>query len=212
MSVKVPCRFEDLLTVLSTGLSLKELLEMKKTVLPVPLAEAHHIQVLPAVPTAEPAANSDNGQQIRKTLSLLNIQALQYNVVNRLPLNIRPVTCILQILFFWKGIVMPYHKKRFLSYTIVILCFLTAYTCRLIHTNNSLIQALVDQSRTSIYLGMYCAWVIYLNKHVVYKRMRQCLTVIGCLMVFWFFLRTVNTIFFRILLAHTFVGICIIFQ
>lgn len=87
---------------------------------------------------------------------------------------------------------MPYHKKRFLSYTIVILCFLTAYTCRLIHTNNSLIQALVDQSRTSIYLGMYCAWGIYLNKHVVYKRMRQCLTVIGCLMVFWFFLRTVK--------------------
>ena len=87
---------------------------------------------------------------------------------------------------------MPYHKKRFLSYTIVILCFLTAYTCRLIHTNNSLIQALVDQSRTSIYLGMYCAWVIYLNKYVVYKRMRQCLTVIGCLMVFWFFLRTVK--------------------
>ena len=61
MSGKVPCRFDDLLTVLSTGLSLKELLEMKKTVLPVPLAEAHHIQVLPAVPTAEPAANSDNG-------------------------------------------------------------------------------------------------------------------------------------------------------
>ena len=58
---KGPCRFEDQLTVLSTGLSLKELLEMKKTVLPVPLAEAHHIQVLPAVPTAEPAANSDNG-------------------------------------------------------------------------------------------------------------------------------------------------------
>ena len=87
---------------------------------------------------------------------------------------------------------MPYHKKRFLSYTIVILCFLTAYTCRLIHTNNSLIQVLVDQSRTSIYLGMYCAWVIYLKKHVVYKRMRQCLTVIGCLMVFWFFLRTVK--------------------
>ena len=87
---------------------------------------------------------------------------------------------------------MPYHKKRVLSYTIVILCFLTAYTCRLIHTNNSFIQALVDQSRTSIYLGMYCAWVIYLNKHVVQKKVRQCLTVIGCLMVFWFFLRTVK--------------------
>ena len=59
MNVKVPCRFEDLLTVLSTGSSLKELSEMKKTARPVPLAEAHHIQVLPAVPTAEPVANSE---------------------------------------------------------------------------------------------------------------------------------------------------------
>ena len=50
---------KDLLTVLSTGSSLKELSEMKKTALPVPLAEAHHIQVLPAVPTAEPVANSE---------------------------------------------------------------------------------------------------------------------------------------------------------
>ena len=124
----------------------------------------------------------------RKTLSLLNIQALWYNVVNEFTAQYPTGNLHTLDTFFSKeGIVMPYHKKRVLSYTIVILCFLTAYTCRLIHTNNSFIQALVDQSRTSIYLGMYCAWVIYLNKHVVYKRMRQCLTVIGCLMVFWFF-------------------------
>ena len=74
MNVKVLCRFEDQLTVLSTESSLKELSEMKKTALPVPLVEAHHIQVLPGVPTAEPVANSDITS--RKTLSLLNIQAL----------------------------------------------------------------------------------------------------------------------------------------
>ena len=94
--------------------------------------------------------------------------------------------------FVWKGIIMPYQKKRFLSYTTVFLCFLAAYICRLIDTDNDLLHALLDQSRTSIYLGLYCAWVTYLNKHIVYKKMRQCLTAIGCLMVFWFFLRTIK--------------------
>ena len=87
---------------------------------------------------------------------------------------------------------MPYKKKRFFSYTTIILCVLVAYTCRLIDTDNNLLRALADQCRTSIYLGIYCAWVIYLNKHIVHKRMRQCLTAIGCLMVFWFFLRTIK--------------------
>ena len=87
---------------------------------------------------------------------------------------------------------MPYKKKRFFSYTTIFLCVLVAYTCRLIDTDNNLLRALADQCRTSIYLGMYCAWVIYLNKHIVHKRMRQCLTAIGCLMVFWFFLRTIK--------------------
>ena len=87
---------------------------------------------------------------------------------------------------------MPYKKKRFFSYTTIFLCVLVAYTCRLIDTDNNLLQSLADQCRTSIYLGMYCAWAIYLNKHIVHKRMRQCLTAIGCLMVFWFFLRTIK--------------------
>ena len=87
---------------------------------------------------------------------------------------------------------MPYKKKRFFSYTTIILCVLVAYTCRLIDTDNNLLRALADQCRTSIYLGLYCAWVTYLNKHIVHKRMRQCLTTIGCLMVFWFFLRTIK--------------------
>ena len=87
---------------------------------------------------------------------------------------------------------MPYKKKRFFSYTTIILCVLVTYTCRLIDTDNNLLRALADQCRTSIYLGIYCAWVIYLNKHIVHKRMRQCLTTIGCLMVFWFFLRTIK--------------------
>ena len=35
-------------------------------------------------------------------------------------------------------------------------------------------------------------WVIYLRRHVVHKKTRRCLTAIGCLMVFWFFVRTVK--------------------
>ena len=87
---------------------------------------------------------------------------------------------------------MSYQKKRMLSCIIVLLFVLLAYVCRFIETGNELILTLADQCRTCIYLGIYCAWVIYLNKHVVQKKMRQYLTAIGCLMVCWFFLRTVK--------------------
>ncbi|MEF2850961.1 MAG: histidine kinase N-terminal 7TM domain-containing protein [Lachnospiraceae bacterium] len=79
-----------------------------------------------------------------------------------------------------------------LSCIVVLLFVLLAYICRFIETDNELIQTLADQCRTCTYLGIYCAWVIYLNKHVVQKKMRQYLTAIGCLMVCWFFLRTVK--------------------
>lgn len=87
---------------------------------------------------------------------------------------------------------MSYQKKRMLSCIVVLLFVLLAYICRFIETDNELIQTLADQCRTCAYLGIYCAWVIYLNKHVVQKKMRQYLTAIGCLMVCWFFLRTVK--------------------
>ena len=87
---------------------------------------------------------------------------------------------------------MSYQKKRMLSCIVVLLFVLLAYICRFIETDNELIQTLADQCRTCTYLGIYCAWVIYLNKHVVQKKMRQYLTAIGCLMVCWFFLRTVK--------------------
>lgn len=87
---------------------------------------------------------------------------------------------------------MSYQKKRMLSCIVVLLFVLLAYICRFIETDNELIQTLADQCRTCTYLGIYCAWVIYLNKHVVQKKMRQYLTAVGCLMVCWFFLRTVK--------------------
>ena len=87
---------------------------------------------------------------------------------------------------------MSYQKKRRLSCIIVLLFVLLAYICRFIKTDNELIQTLADQCRACTYRGIYCAWVIYLNKHVVQKKMRQYLTAIGCLMVCWFFLRTVK--------------------
>ena len=87
---------------------------------------------------------------------------------------------------------MSYQKKRTLSCIVVLLFVLLAYICRFIKTDSGLIQTLADQCRTCTYLGIYCAWVIYLNKHVVQKKMRQYLTAIGCLMICWFFLRTVK--------------------
>ena len=69
---------------------------------------------------------------------------------------------------------------------------LLAYICRLARPENVFMRNIADQCRNCIYLGIYCAWVIYLEKHVVHKKMRRCLTAIGCLMVFWFFVRTVK--------------------
>lgn len=87
---------------------------------------------------------------------------------------------------------MSYQKKRRLSCIVVLLFVLLAYICRFIETDNEQIQTLADQCRACTYLGIYCVWVIYLNKHVVQKKVRQYLIAIGCLMVCWFFLRTVK--------------------
>ena len=87
---------------------------------------------------------------------------------------------------------MTYNKKRMLSYGVILISVLLAYFCRLVRPKNTFARNFADQCRNCIYLGLYCAWVIYLEKHVVYKKMRRCLTAIGCLMVFWFFVRTVK--------------------
>ena len=87
---------------------------------------------------------------------------------------------------------MTYNKKRTLSYGVILISVLLAYFCRQVRTENVFMRNLADQCRSCIYLGMYCAWVIYLGKHVVHKKTRRCLTAIGCLMVFWFFVRTVK--------------------
>ena len=87
---------------------------------------------------------------------------------------------------------MTYNKKRTLSYGVILISVLLAYFCRQVRTENVFMRNLADQCRNCIYLGMYCAWVIYLEKHVVHRKTRRCLTAIGCLMVFWFFVRTVK--------------------
>ena len=87
---------------------------------------------------------------------------------------------------------MTYSKKRTLSYGVILISVLLAYFCRQVRTENVFMRNLADQCRNCIYLGMYCAWVIYLRRHVVHKKTRRCLTAIGCLMVFWFFVRTVK--------------------
>ncbi len=87
---------------------------------------------------------------------------------------------------------MTYNKKKMLSCGVILISVLLAYICRLVRPENAFMRNLADQCRNCIYLGIYCAWVIYLEKHVVHKKMRRCLTAIGCLMVFWFFVRTVK--------------------
>ena len=91
-----------------------------------------------------------------------------------------------------RGIFMTYNKKRALSYGGILISVFLAYFCRLVRPENIFMRNLADQCRNCIYLGMYCAWVIYLEKHVVHRKTRRCLTAIGCLMVFWFFVRTVK--------------------
>ena len=87
---------------------------------------------------------------------------------------------------------MTYNKKKMLSCGVILTSVLLAYICRLVRPENVFMRNIADQCRNCIYLGIYCAWVIYLEKHVVHKKMRRCLTAIGCLMVFWFFVRTVK--------------------
>ena len=87
---------------------------------------------------------------------------------------------------------MTYNKKKMLSCGVILISVLLAYICRLARPENVFMRNIADQCRNCIYLGIYCAWVIYLEKHVVHKKMRRCLTAIGWLMVFWFFVRTVK--------------------
>ena len=87
---------------------------------------------------------------------------------------------------------MTYNKKKMLSCGVILMSVLLAYICRLVRPENVFMRNIADQCRNCIYLGIYCAWVIYLEKHVVHKKMRRCLTAIFCLIVFWFFVRTVK--------------------
>ena len=68
---------------------------------------------------------------------------------------------------------MTYSKKRTLSYGVILISVLLAYFCRQVRTENVFMRNLADQCRSCIYLGMYCAWVIYLGKHVVHKKSAQ---------------------------------------
>lgn len=65
---------------------------------------------------------------------------------------------------------MTYSKKRALSYAVILISVLLAYFCRQARPENVFMRNLADQCRNCIYLGMYCAWVIYLRKHVVHKK------------------------------------------
>lgn len=108
---------------------------------------------------------------------------------------------------------MSYKKKKQLSYIIIGCLVIVAFACRHISVNNTYLRHFANQCRSSIYIGLYSAWVIYLKKHVVDMKMRRCLTQIGALMVLWFLIRTIKfLVFFWIRWKNVFAGIFIIYQ
>ena len=83
---------------------------------------------------------------------------------------------------------MTYNKKRMLSYGVILISVLLAYFCMAGKTEKYFCKKFC-RPVPQLYLPGACTvpGIIYLEKHVVYKKMRRCLTAIGCLMVFWFF-------------------------
>lgn len=87
---------------------------------------------------------------------------------------------------------MSYSKKQRMAYVVVLLCVALAAMCCHIPKTTDIESIILDQSRTCLYLGLYTAWGIYLQKRVVNPKIRRCLVEIACLMVFWIFLRSIK--------------------
>lgn len=87
---------------------------------------------------------------------------------------------------------MSYSKKRRVSYIAVFVCVAAALLCRHVKKTSDIENIILDQSRTCLYLGLYIAWGIYLQKRVVNSKIRRCLVKIASLMVFWIFLRSIK--------------------
>mgnify|MGYP003228874232 CR=1 FL=1 len=87
---------------------------------------------------------------------------------------------------------MSYSKKRRVSYIAVFVCVAAALLCRHVKKTSDIESIILDQSRTCLYLGLYIAWGIYLQKRVVNSKIRRCLVEIASLMVFWIFLRSIK--------------------
>ena len=87
---------------------------------------------------------------------------------------------------------MSYSKKRRVSYIAVFVCVAAALLCRHVKKTSDIENIILDQSRTCLYLGLYIAWGIYLQKRVVNSKIRRCLLEIASLMVFWIFLRSIK--------------------
>ena len=79
---------------------------------------------------------------------------------------------------------MSYSKKRRVSYIAVFVCVAAALLCRHVKKTSDIESIILDQSRTCLYLGLYIAWGIYLQKRVVNSKIRRCLVEIASLVCY----------------------------
>ena len=82
------------------------------------------------------------------------------------------------------------RKKEILKSIAVAALILTAMVCRNINPRSVFLSKLLDNVRAFIYIGIFSAWGVLVNKRVMFVHVRKILIAIASLMVMWIVLRT----------------------
>lgn len=93
---------------------------------------------------------------------------------------------------------MQKRTRTEFSYVIFFLTILCGYTCRLIRQNVSLPGDFLmglDVLRSAIYMGLAFYWIASVKKRILYSAVRKYLLMIGGLLAFWLFIRTMKYLF-----------------
>ena len=82
------------------------------------------------------------------------------------------------------------RKNDILKIIAVAALILTAMVCRSVNPNSVFLSKLLDNIRAFIYIGIFSAWGVFVNKRVIFVHVRKILITIAALMVMWIVLRT----------------------